>query len=69
MNKTKNFLVFLLVFFSFNLVGNAAGTASLTLSRTSIENGSSVTAYINLSNVAAWNVSISSSGSTSGYKT
>lgn len=66
MNKIKNLLVLLLAFFSFNLVGNAAGSASLTVSRTTIENGTSVTAYINLSNVAAWNVSINSSGATSG---
>ena len=66
MNKIKNLLVLLLAFFSFNLVGNAAGSATLTVSRLTIENGTSVTAYINLSNVAAWNVSINSSGATSG---
>lgn len=66
MNLIKKFLVLVFTFFSLNLAVNAAGSATLTVSRTSIENGSSVTAYVNMRNVASWNVTITSSGSTSG---
>lgn len=66
MNRIKYFTVFLFSFFSFILVGNASGSASLTVSSTNITVGNNVTAYINLKNVAAWNLQITSSGATSG---
>ena len=45
---------------------NAAGSASLSVSRGTIENGNSVTASVTVSSTAAWNVTITSSGATSG---
>ena len=44
----------------------AAGTATLSVNSGTIENGSKVTATVTAKNVAAWNVTISSSGATSG---
>ena len=45
---------------------NAAGTASISVSNSTIENGKSVTATVTLKNTAAWNVTINSSGATNG---
>lgn len=44
----------------------AAGSATLSVSSSKIENGKSVTATVTLKNTAAWNVSINSSGATNG---
>lgn len=44
----------------------AAGSAGLSVSKSTIENGQSVTASATIRNTAAWNITISSSGSTSG---
>lgn len=59
----------LLIVFSF-IVGiysvQAAGSASISVSKSKIENGSSVTASVTVKNTAAWNVTITSSGATSG---
>lgn len=44
----------------------AAGTVTLSVNSGTIENGSKVTATVTAKNVAAWNVTISSSGATSG---
>ena len=44
----------------------ALGSAYLSVSSGVIENGSSVTASVSISNTAAWNIQITSSGSTSG---
>lgn len=66
MKKIK--LVFLLlVSFMFSITSvYAGGSASLSVSKGSIENGSSVTASVRVSGTAAWNVTITSAGSTSG---
>lgn len=66
MKKSKYLLITLISFFSFNSLINAAGTASISVNSSSIENGGSVTATVTLKNTAAWNVTITSSGSTSG---
>ena len=44
----------------------AVGNASLTVSKGTIENGGNVTASVSVSSTAAWNITITSSGSTSG---
>jgi len=66
MKKFKIFIYSIILF----LIGvsnvYAAGTASLSVSRSTIENGGSVTATVTVKNTAAWNVTITSSGSTSG---
>lgn len=66
MKNTKYLLVALISFLSFNILVDAAGTASLSVNNTSIENGGSVTATVTLRTTAAWNVTITSSGNTSG---
>lgn len=66
MKKTKYLITTIFTFiFSINIVF-AAGTASLTTNASTIENGGKVTATVTLRSVAAWNVSINSSGATSG---
>ncbi len=44
----------------------AAGTASFSVNKSTVENGGTVTASVTIRNSAAWNIKISSSGSTSG---
>lgn len=65
MKLVKNIFIFVFCFISLSLYVNA-GSASLSVNRSSIENGGSVTATVSLSGVAAWNVRITSSGATSG---
>lgn len=66
MKKIKYMITTIFTFmFSINIV-LAAGTASLSTNASTIENGDRVTATITLRTVAAWNVSINSSGATSG---
>lgn len=62
----KKISIFILIFFFGILNVKAAGSAKLSVSKSSIENGSSVTASVTLSNTAAWNITITSSGATSG---
>ena len=66
MKKIK-FVFLLLISFMFSITSvYAGGSASLSVSKGSIENGSSVTASVKVSGTAAWNVTITSAGSTSG---
>ena len=66
MKRIKSIIISVLVF-TFGIVNvNASGSASLSVSRSTIENGSSVTASVSVSGTAAWNVTITSSGATSG---
>lgn len=65
MKKIKYLIVTFLAMIMF--VPNVyAASASLSVSKSSIENGSKVTATVYISNAAAWNIKITSSGSTSG---
>lgn len=64
--KLKRLLLFVSSFFVALFNVDAAGSASLSLSKSKIENGSSVTASVTVKNTAAWNVTITSSGATSG---
>ena len=64
--KIKKLLITILIFMFGVLNVDAAGSASLSVSRGTIENGSSVTASVSVSSTAAWNVTITSSGATSG---
>ncbi len=68
----KNFnkiLFSIMCFFTGIIFANAAPTYSFYTGASSIEVGSSVTATIQLKNVASWNITIKSSGSTSGCTT
>ena len=62
----KKIYLFIVMFLMFSLSVNAAGSASLSVSRSTIENGNSVTASVTVSNTAAWNIRITSTGATSG---
>lgn len=66
MKKIFLLITFLLTFALNIPVAFAAGTASISVSKSSIEKGSSVTASVTVKNTAAWNISLNSSGSTSG---
>lgn len=66
MKKIKIILLSVFMFLFSVLSVNAQGSASLTVGKSSIENGSSVTASVTVKNTAAWNVTITSSGATSG---
>ena len=66
MKKLKLISLTLLTFIFGTLNVFAAGSASLSVNKGSIENGSSVTASVTVKNTAAWNVTITSAGSTSG---
>lgn len=66
MKKINLFLISLFVFLV-NVIGvSAAGSASISVSKSKIENGNKVTATVTVKNTAAWNVTITSSGATSG---
>lgn len=66
MKKINLFLISLFVFLV-NVIGvSAAGSASISVSKSKIENGNKVTASVTVKNTAAWNVTITSSGATSG---
>ncbi|MBQ3020671.1 MAG: cadherin-like beta sandwich domain-containing protein [Bacilli bacterium] len=65
----KKFKFLLIIIFLFLLNINnvvAAGSASISVNNSTIENGSSVKASVTVKNVAAWNVTITSSGVTNG---
>lgn len=66
MKKIKILLISVFAFLVSTLSVIAAGSASISVSKTTIENGSSVTASVTVKNTAAWNVTITSSGATSG---
>ena len=62
----KKFLMFIFCL-GFNLsVVYAAPSASISVNKSSVENGSSVSATVTVKSTAAWNIRISSSGATSG---
>lgn len=62
--KLISLIIFLFAFCTLNVF--AAGSASLSVSKGSIENGSSVSASVSIRNAAAWNITITSAGATSG---
>ena len=66
MKKLSKIIIAIILFFSLKISIKAAPSASLTVSRTTITNGESVTAYINLRNAAAWEVTITGTGNTKG---
>lgn len=66
MKKIKILLISVFAFLVSTLSVFAAGSASISVSKSTIENGSSVTASVTVKNTAAWNVTITSSGATSG---
>ncbi len=65
MKKLKYLLVINVVFFGTIFKVNAA-SASLSVNKSSVENGGTVSATATLSGTAAWNVSITSTGATQG---
>ena len=66
MKKIKYLILGILAFVISTNIVFAAGTASLSTNASTIENGSRVKATLSLRGVAAWNVTIHSSGATSG---
>ncbi len=66
MKKIKSLILFLAAFFLNSVYVFAAGSASLSVSNSTIENGNSVKATVTVKNTAAWNITITSSGVTSG---
>jgi len=66
MKKIKLFTFLVSIYFIGVLFVSAAGNASLSVSSSKIENGSSVKATVTVSNTAAWNIKIISSGATNG---
>lgn len=66
MKKIKYFGILFLLF-GLNIMGvSAKASASLSVNKSSVENGSKVTASVKVSGTAAWNIKIASSGATSG---
>lgn len=65
MKRIKGIFITILTF-AFGIISVNAASASLSVSRSTIENGNSVTASVSVSNAAAWNIRITSTGSTSG---
>lgn len=62
----KKFLLFILGL-SFNIgMVYAAPSASISVNKSSVENGGSVSATVTVKSTAAWNIKIASSGATSG---
>lgn len=66
MKKIKFLGILIFSFFTFSIGVFAAGTATLTVNSAKIENGNSVKATVTVKNTAAWNITITSSGVTSG---
>lgn len=66
MKKIKYLILGIFTFIISANIVFAAGTASLSTNASTIENGSRVKATLSLRGVAAWNVTIHSSGATSG---
>ena len=66
MKKIKLLIFSILVFFISLTFVDAAGSAYISVNKDTIENGSSVTATVTMSNAAAWNITITSSGATNG---
>jgi len=65
MKKLKYLLIYTLLFCGLTINVNAA-SASLSVNKSSVENGGTVTATATLSGTAAWNISINSTGATAG---
>jgi len=65
MKILKNLLINTILFFMLTINVNAA-SASLSVNKSSVENGGTVTATATLSGTAAWNISINSTGATAG---
>jgi len=65
MKKLRYLLIYTLLFCGLTLNVNAA-SATLSVNKSSVENGGTVTATATLSGTAAWNISINSTGATSG---
>lgn len=63
-NLKKIFI--LIITFMFSVISVDALSASISVNKSTIENGKSVTASVTVSGTAAWNISINSSGATSG---
>ena len=62
----KKFLLFITcLWFNIGIV-NAAPSASISVNKSRVENGSSVSATVTVKSTAAWNIRIASSGATSG---
>ena len=66
MKKIGIILFSIFTFVLFNIQVYAAPSASISLSNSTIEDGDSVTATLTIKNVASWQVTITSSGATSG---
>ena len=66
MKKIKYLIILFISCFYATYNVYAAGTASLSVNKNTIENGSSVSASVTVKNTAAWNVTITSSGNTNG---
>ena len=63
--KFKSILLFIFMFLFSSFSVDALG-ASISVSKSTIENGNKVTASVTVSGTAAWNITITSSGATSG---
>lgn len=65
MKKLRYLLINTILFFALTINVNAA-SASLSVNKSSVENGGTVTATATLSGTAAWSISINSTGATAG---
>lgn len=65
MKKLRYLLIYTLLFCGLTVNVNAA-SATLSVNKSSVENGGTVTATATLSGTAAWNISINSTGATAG---
>ncbi len=66
MKKLKFIIVIVFTFIISIASVEAAGSASISVNKSKIENGQSVSATVTVSNTAAWNITITSSGNTNG---
>ena len=64
--KNIKYILFSTFIFILSGINVFAASASLSVNSSKIEEGRSVTATVNMNGAAAWNIKISSSGSTSG---
>ena len=65
MKKLRYLLIYTLLFCGLTVNVNAA-SATLSVNKSSVENGGTVTATATVSGTAAWNISINSTGATAG---
>lgn len=66
MRKKLKLIIFTILINTLVVNVFAAGSAALSVNKSTIENGSTVTASVTVRNTAAWNIKINSSGVTSG---